>query len=392
MVFHELHQLCWKQNSLIASILNVTKMSYIRLFLLSAGRAHLLFLWEDKAGKPMLFALSMRTLAKVIAPFIFVPFISTNPTKTFNLITTSGNITTNVTTTGNATHWTRKINKSESESLNYEGMVAYPYIISGAFVLFVSFLLFLIHLWSKSQGEWLHDFDREVQTKERIKLYEHSEYFTVVINISMFVFAIMANITLHGSSDFTFSIAISSEVNFSLEEAKWLISSQFITATIGRWLSVLILNYCTVLTLQVIVLISSTLIAIIMTIYALSSHVLFWVSITVFSLLFSPVHPLALPFIRLVHPVNGAFVGRLGMGFGIGRILANWLTGTLFQYYGSRAVFAELTSATACCMVICGAIYTHWMYKTQKERKNVNSSKQSVHILFESDTDTESDE
>ena len=130
MVFHELHQLCWKQNSLIASILNVTKMSYIGLFLLSAGRAHLLFLWEDKAGKPMLFALSMRTLAKVIAPFIFVPFISTNPTNTFNLITTSGNITTNVTTTGNATHWTRKSNKSESESLNYEGMVAYPYIIS----------------------------------------------------------------------------------------------------------------------------------------------------------------------------------------------------------------------------------------------------------------------
>ena len=174
----------------------------------------------------------------------------------------------------------------------------------------------------------------------------------------MFVFTIMANITLHGSSDFMFSIAISSEVNFSLEEAKWLISSQFITATVGRWLSVLILNYCTVSTLQVTVLISSTLIAIIMTLYALSSHVLFWVSITVFSLLFSPVHPLALlPFIRLVHPVNGAFVGRLGVGFGIGRILANWLTGTLFQYYGSTAVFTELTSGTACCTVICGTIY-----------------------------------
>ena len=44
--------------------------------------------WEDKAGKPMLFALSMRTLNKVTAPFIFVPFISTNPTNSFNLITT----------------------------------------------------------------------------------------------------------------------------------------------------------------------------------------------------------------------------------------------------------------------------------------------------------------
>ena len=205
----------------------------------------------------------------------------------------------------------------------------------------------------------------------------------------MFVFAIMANITLHGFSDFTFSIAISSEVNFSLEEAKWLISSQFITATIGRWLSVLILNYCTVLTLQVIVLISSTLIATIITLYALSSHVLFWVSITVFSLLFSLVYPLALPFIRLVHLVNGAFVHRLGVGFGIGRILANWLTGTLFQYYGSTAVFTELTSATACCTIKCGTIYIHWMYKTQKVRKNVNNSKQSVHILIQSDTESD---
>ena len=152
--------------------------------IVSAGRAHLLFLWEDKAGKPVLFALSMRTLAKVIAPFIFVPFISTNPTNTFNLVTTPGNVTANVTIVGNATHWTTKINKSESERLKYEGMVVYPYMISGSFVLFVSFVLLFIHLWSKSQGEWLHDFhdlDREVRTKEKIKLCEQSEYFTVVM-------------------------------------------------------------------------------------------------------------------------------------------------------------------------------------------------------------------
>ena len=66
-------------------------------------------------------------------------------------------------------------------------MVAYPYIISGSFVLFVSFLLFFIHIWIKSQSEWLHDFhdlDREVQTKEKIKLYEQSEYFTVVMKVT----------------------------------------------------------------------------------------------------------------------------------------------------------------------------------------------------------------
>ena len=55
-------------------------------------------------------------------------------------------------------------------------------------------------------------------------------------------------------------------------------------------------------------------------------------------------------------------------------------------------LFAELTSTTVFCTVICGTVYIHWLYKTQKVRKNVNNSKQSVHILFQCDTDTESNE
>ena len=125
---------------------------------------------------------------------------------------------------------------------------------------------------------------------------------------------------------------------------------------------------------------------------AICSHIklLYCVNFTGYSVFFTifPSSPSCYPLFVLFTLLTVPF-GRLGVGFGIGRILSNWLTGTLFQYYGSTAVFAELTSATACCTVICGTIYIHLMYKTQKVRKNCNNTKQSVHILFQSDTESD---
>ena len=331
-----------------------------------------MMLWKDKAGGPMLFAFSMCSFIKVIAPFIFVPFVSAP-------LVNSGYFS-------KKSHYNQTFQNVLNNSKTYDGMVQYPYIICGSLVFICAAVLAIIWACSVSFRREIGILEAYRGSEEQNATAKVPRIFSFFIVIFMFFYAIVSNITMQGSTDYLFSISISNRLKFSFDEAKILTSIQSLAAMLGRLISIIVLKFCTALALQNTALLLSTIIYITMKCVGLYGHTSFWMTSVLFWLTFGPIIPITLPYVACVYPVNGFLVGMICVGYGIGRILANWITGAVLEYFGSRAVLLELSLSTAMCFIISISILLFWL---KVRGKNKSECEESSYPLLDNSSDSE---
>ena len=329
----------------------------------------------------MLIAYSMRSLAKVIAPFMFVPFISLKTEYVSNDTAFSHNYNSQFLQYDSVNH------SFTHNTFYYKGNVYYPYLICGTFLFIVACILVIINICSRDIKVQISKMSPEKASYKQLHTYSHvTKSFTIFIFISMFIFALVSNMIIFASQDYMFSISISKILNFSLQEAEILISVQSLSFMIGRIISVLILKFCNVSSLMNSLLISSTTCSIIMAYFGLYGHISFWITTILYSIAFSPIIPLTSSYILSLYPINGLFIGILSIGYGLGRVMANWITGVVFEFHGSRAVLIEIVITSFICTVISISAYIYWL-----KRRNLSEIKHdsSSHPLFNSDIEND---
>ena len=353
----------------------------------SAGEAYLLKLWKHASGGPMLIAFSMRSLAKVIAPFMFVPFVSSNTEYVTKDTVFSPNY--------NKLHRNKSqflqyglVNHSFTQNtFHYEGNIYYAYLICGILVFIVACILVLINICSRDIKVQISTMSPEKVPYEQLQNYSHvTKSFSIFVTISMFIFAFALNMTSFASEDYMFSISISKILNFSLQEAEILISVQFISVMISRLISIIILKFCKVSGFMNTVLIFSSICSIIMACFGLYGHISFWITTILYLIALSPVCPLLSSYILCFYPVNGLFIGILSVGYGLGMVMANWITGVVFEFHGSRGVLIEIMIISFICPVISISAYIYWL-----KRRNLEEIKKDIssHPLFNSDNESD---
>ena len=331
----------------------------------------------------MLIAFSMRSLAKVIAPFIFVPFVSLN-TEYFKKDTAFSH-------NYDKSYWNERqfsqyglVNHSFTQNtFNYQGNVYYAYLICGILVFIAACILVIINICSRDIRVQISTVSPEKVSHEQLQSYSHvTKSFKVFIFISMFMFALVSNMAYFVFQDYMFSILISKILNFTFQEAEILISVQYVSVMVSRLISIIILRFCKVSSLMNILLILSTICSIIMAYFSLYGHISFWITTILYSIAFSPVSPLTSSYILCFYPVNGLLMGILSVGYGLGRVTANWITGVVFEFHGSRAVLIEIIIISFLCTVISISAYIYWL---KRQNSDELASDRSSHPLFNSD-------
>ena len=328
----------------------------------------------------------MRSLAKVIAPFIFVPFVSLN-TEYFKKDTAFSH-------NYDKSYWNERqfsqyglVNHSFTQNtFNYQGNVYYAYLICGILVFIAACILVIINICSRNIKVQISTVSPEKVSHEQLQSYSHVTksfsfyfYFYVYVRFGvkygLFVF-----------QDYMFSILISKILNFTFQEAEILISVQYVSVMVSRLISIIILRFCKVSSLMNILLILSTICSIIMAYFGLYGHISFWITTILYSIAFSPVSPLTSSYILCFYPVNGLLMGILSVGYGLGRVTANWITGVVFEFHGSRAVLIEIIIISFLCTVISISAYIYWL---KRQNSDELASDRSSHPLFNSDNDSD---
>ena len=339
-------------------------MDFAALFTYALG------LWKEMYAQIINFILMPVAIGKMVAAPISVPFLSSYDNQT-EFIRGGKLHQDNSTEVG----W-----KSSEDQDFYQGRVYYAFVINGA-ILFGSGLCLMVTylIFYKKLPELLSYTEAP---KEKQQSVDIPRWYRILVITLMFLFTMVSVIPQHGPADYTFSMAISDDVNFSTSEAGILHACLHIAAAVGRLVTGTVVRYCNTAAYLNAALVTVTVTGIFMVFYALYSKLLFWIFNLLFVFLFAPIISTGIAYLNYVIPATGLMIGLVQMGYGCGRLGVNTITGVVFQRFGSRAVFVEFTIAAGLCLFLSLVVIT--LYLCRKKKSSLDKSKHDDerHPLF----------
>ena len=332
-------------------------------------------LWKEMYTQVINFILMPFSIGKMVAAPISVPFLSSYENHTEFL-------------RGGKLHWHNLTEGSwisrEGQDV-YQGRVYYAFGIDGA-ILFGSGLCLIVtyFVFLKKLPELLKYTEAQTQ-RPREQSDDIPCWYKISVITLLFFFTFISLIPLDGPADYTFSMAISDDANFSTSEAGILHACLHIAAAVGRLAAVTVVQYCDTAVYLNTILGTATVTGILMIFYALDSKLLFWIFNLLFVFLIAPVISTTIPYLAYVIPATGLMIGLVMMGEGFGRLGVNIVTGVIFQRFGSRAVFVEFTIAAGLSLSLSLVVITLYLYRKKKSNLQTSKHEDEKHPLFQED-------
>ena len=347
-------------------------MTFHYFFNITGNNILCLRLWGKSAAAPVHALHFGFGIGALIAPQLARPFIShhQNPMTSNSSASNSSNITNE----------------------EYEGLrsnVIIPYTISALltaffFLAFVVFYIFDRHLESRSGEQKKIDLshDAKIPTKksQTYSIFSPASCTNgdTVFGILFFTLVFLFYMNVVGGErafgKFLFSYAVSDIHNFSTDKATVLNTVFWTCFTSGRGVAILAARWISPRLLLCVEISANLACGIVLLAAGHQSSLLLWIFTGLFGFFLSPVFPAGLSWINQHVKMTGVAVGFVFTGSAIGGMVYQWLTGYLFEYYGTRS-FMYVVFGYAVCI---SAVYVAMLLATRGRKNRFHESDEEL--------------
>ena len=339
----------------IISWLTKINMLFMRIplfWLVSAVSCLCISLWGDKAAAPLHLMHAGFTVTLTAAPFITSPFLSQN--------TTSPNTTT--------LNMGPPLTSETFMLLEPAGVVSdrplipltmtatniwIPFTIVGGIALLSSLgFLVLFCLGFRYDPPKESSQSNHSYTLRSLCRCRRENIYPVYFLCSIFVLYILNRLRISTINLFLFPIASNPPLNFSYTLAAAVMTVYSASMVLGRLLIAGLSHYVHMTPLlwiqSILLLVTHILLALV----ALDGDIQFWVLSGLCGFWSGPAYPSIIAWANNYLEVHGYVMAIVDLGIGVGSFLSSWLSGYLFQYYGSKFVFYLVIAGSGIMLLV----------------------------------------
>ena len=231
------------------------------------------------------------------------------------------------------------------KEFEYEGRILYPFLICALIIFGAAIPMAITYFIFRDKRLELWSLVQPPAEKTDSNNRTGNACYAVLVTFCLAFLCMITIIPFHGSGDYFFSISLSKELRMSKESAGILSAVNQIVALFGNLATIIVLHFVSTAVYFNMALFITMITLTVATLYGLKSEIVFWITTCLFSFIHLPTMCTFSAYVKNFISPTGTTLGLTQIGFGLGRILMNTVTGTLFQKYGSRMVLLEFTTA-----------------------------------------------
>ena len=344
------------------------------LFYIIAGvYAYTACLWAENYAKALNFVLPLVFIGKMIPSPLVLPFLSSYENSTFMDVGSR---------MPSQEHY--EVHK-HMKDFQYQGRIFYPFLICALLILGAAIPMAVTYFLFRDKSSQLSTRVQPPTEPKDSNNQTDSTFYTVMVTFCLAFLCMIAIIPFHGSGDYFFSISLSKELRMSKESAGTVSAVNQIMAVIGNIGTIFVLHCISTPVYFNMALFSTMMTLTVATLFGLKSEIVFWITTCLFTFLHLPTMCTFSAYVEHFLSPTGRTLGIIQIGYGLGRILMNIVTGFLFQRYGSRMVLLEFTAIIGLALLISLGLLVFKKLYLAKRDKGSNINDDIRHPLFQSD-------